>query len=129
MFCINNKKICHNYNLSEDGDPRWGFIPAGTGDGEEMLPARVHRDPRRDFFCRGDGYGEPKPDGAYSRLAGDQPITRDPSYDSSEATLRWETQLWLARGQAQTICIFPIRLRAFQTTLQEIPASASHSNS
>jgi hypothetical protein len=27
-----------------------------------MPPARVRGDPRGEFFCRGDGYEEPKPD-------------------------------------------------------------------
>jgi hypothetical protein len=30
-----------------------------------MPSARVRGDSRGDFFCRGDGYGEPKPDGDF----------------------------------------------------------------
>jgi hypothetical protein len=52
------KYVCLNCNLNGDGDPRWGFIPAGNGDGEEMLPASVRGDPRGEVFSsRGRGWG------------------------------------------------------------------------
>jgi hypothetical protein len=52
------KYVCLNCNLNGDGDPRWGFIPAGNGDGEEMLPASVRGDPRGEvFLSRGRGWG------------------------------------------------------------------------
>jgi hypothetical protein len=50
MFYINNNKVQFNYNLSGDGDPRRGFIPAGNGDGEEMSPASIRGDPREEIF-------------------------------------------------------------------------------
>jgi hypothetical protein len=52
------KNICINYNLNEDGDPSWGFIPVGNEDGEEMFPASVRGDPWGKIFRRGDGDGE-----------------------------------------------------------------------
>jgi hypothetical protein len=49
IFCINNKDVCSNYNLSGDEDPRGRFIPVGNGmgnvDGEKMSPANVCGDP------------------------------------------------------------------------------------
>jgi hypothetical protein len=42
-----------------------GFIPAGNGDGEEMLPASVHGDPAGKFFRHGDGDGELFPGGEF----------------------------------------------------------------
>jgi hypothetical protein len=44
------KNVCLNYNLNGDGDPRWGFIPTGNRDGEEMFPASIHGDPHREIF-------------------------------------------------------------------------------
>jgi hypothetical protein len=69
MFILITKKICHNYNLSVNGNPRRGFIHAGNGDGEKMPPTRVRGDPQGTFFLwRGQGYGdgEPKPDEKFS---------------------------------------------------------------
>jgi hypothetical protein len=52
------KYVCLNCNLNGDGDPRWRFIPAGNGDGEEMLPASVRGDPHgKVFSSRGRGWG------------------------------------------------------------------------
>jgi hypothetical protein len=62
------KYVCLNCNLNGDGDPRWGFIPAGNGDGEEMLPASVRGElgiPAGKFFRRGDGDGELFPGGEF----------------------------------------------------------------
>jgi hypothetical protein len=50
IFTLITNEVRFNYNLSGDGDPRRGFIPAGNGDGEEMSPASVRGDPRGEFF-------------------------------------------------------------------------------
>lgn len=58
-FTLITKDICPNYNLSGDGDPRQGFIPAGNRDEEEMCPRkRSWGSPREFFFRRKDGDGE-----------------------------------------------------------------------
>jgi hypothetical protein len=52
------KYVCLNCNLNGDGDPRWGFIPAGNGDGQEMLLASLRRDSHgKVFSSRGWGCG------------------------------------------------------------------------
>jgi hypothetical protein len=57
-FTLITNEVRSNYNLSGDGDPRLGFIPAGNGDGEEMSPASVRGDPRGEVFSsRGRGWG------------------------------------------------------------------------
>jgi hypothetical protein len=53
------KYVCLKCNLNGDGDPRWGFILAWNGDGEEMFPASLRGDPRGEVFSsRGRGWGD-----------------------------------------------------------------------
>jgi hypothetical protein len=57
-FTLITKKVRPDYNLSGDGDLRRGFIPTWNGDGEEMSPATIRGNPRRDFFLsRGLSWG------------------------------------------------------------------------
>jgi hypothetical protein len=56
-FTLITNEVRFNYNLSGDGDPRWGFIPTGNGDGEEMSPASVRGDPTGNFLSRGRVWG------------------------------------------------------------------------
>jgi hypothetical protein len=57
-FTLITKDICPNYNLSGDGDPRQGFIPAGNRDEEEMCPRkRSWGSPREFFFVARTGMG------------------------------------------------------------------------
>jgi hypothetical protein len=49
-FTLIINEVRFNYNLSGDGDLRRGFIPAGNGDEEEISPANVRGDSRREIF-------------------------------------------------------------------------------
>jgi hypothetical protein len=61
MFYINNKKVCYNYNLSGNGDPRWGFILAGNGMGKKCPRKSSWGSPREIFFVARTGTRSQKP--------------------------------------------------------------------
>ena len=55
--------MCLSYNLNGDGDPRWGFIPIGNMDGEEIFPASIRGDPEGKNFVTRTGMGSYSPTG------------------------------------------------------------------
>lgn len=62
MFPLITKKVCLEYNLRGDGDPRWGFIPQVMVMGKKCPPQPFRGSPWRIFFSLGDGDGEVQPD-------------------------------------------------------------------
>jgi hypothetical protein len=64
-FILITNEVQFNYNLSGDRDPDGDLSSRGTGMGKKCPPQAFVGIPVGKFFCRGDGFGELKPDGEF----------------------------------------------------------------